>query len=632
MKHDLIRGSIAAALAVAFGSPLFAQQPFSIPPDSIALTALSNGFEGTPAGWQIAGDATADLNRDLRISTTPGTGILVNDSRPGRGEDLRTAWEHGDIDLELEFMMPRAANSGIYFQGRYELQLLDSWKVDRPTFGDVGGIYQRWDESRGEGREGFEGHAPRLNAARAPGLWQTLRVEFRAPRFAADGSKISPARFARVELNGAVLHENLELSGPTRGAHLPGEAATGPIIIQGDHGPVALRRIRYKRYGPDPIQLADLRYRVYDGTFLRLPDLTDQSPARFGDASGLSAASAGVADGFALVHEGTIDVPAAGRYLLEMALNWVDGSGGDGTQGGARLTVAGREVLLHEGRERTARAQVDLPEGRHPFLLELFKNREGRPASFTLVAEGPGVARQSLHAAAVMRQGTPTGPIQMTVANEPTLLRGFVQHGETKRTHAVSVGDPSGIHYVYDAELGAPLLGWRGPFLDTTEMWDNRGEPQLAEPLGSVLKLAGGPAFTFLQEPTQVWPDSLVEADGHRILGYELDEARRPVFRYQRGPVTVEDRIRPAEDLRGLARTIDFIAPQDIGGGYVRLATGEEIVRQRDGSYTVDGRYYLIPGRGLRGVAIRVAPEGQELVVPVAFRRGNAQVDYEIVW
>src|SRR5690606_32467190 len=148
------------------------------------------------------------------------------------GTDLHTAWEHGDIDLEMEVMMPRASNSGIYFQGRYELQLLDSWKKENPTYGDMGGIYQRWDEARGPGRQGYEGFAPRVNAARAPGLWQELRVQFRAPRFDSAGRKVENARFVRVELNGAVLHENVEMSGATRGAALPGEAATGPIRIQ----------------------------------------------------------------------------------------------------------------------------------------------------------------------------------------------------------------------------------------------------------------------------------------------------------------------------------------------------------------------------------------------------------------
>lgn len=262
MRHDnLLRPLLACILAAGGSITLHAQVPETLPPDTLPLQDMS-AFASSPANWRIVGEASAPAEGDPRIHTEAGTGVLVNVAGSGSGENLRTAWEHGDIDLELEVMLPPESNSGIYFQGRYELQLLDSWRVLNPTYGDMGGIYQRWDESRGAGREGYEGYAPRVNAARAPGLWQTLRVQFRAPRFDAEGRKVANARFERVELNGAVLHENVELRGPTRGASLPGEAATGPLLIQGDHGPIAFRAIRFKRYQPSGLELSGLTYRV----------------------------------------------------------------------------------------------------------------------------------------------------------------------------------------------------------------------------------------------------------------------------------------------------------------------------------------------------------------------------------
>src|SRR5690606_6537690 len=146
---------------------------------------------------------------------------------------------------------------------------------------------------------------------------------------------------------GVVIHENVELGGPTRGAAFPDEAPAGPLVIQGDHGPVALRGIRYKRYGSDPLRLSDLHYRVFEGEFSGLRDVTGQAPTRSGMAREVNASAAGVADRFLLLHEGTMEVPAAGEYLFELRLNWLDAEGGDGTQGGARLTVGGRELLLH---------------------------------------------------------------------------------------------------------------------------------------------------------------------------------------------------------------------------------------------------------------------------------------------
>ena len=84
------------------------------------------------------------------------------------------------------------------------------------------------------------------NAAKAPGEWQSFDIVFRAPRFNADGKKTEDAKFVSVKLNGKTIHENVAAPKPT-GSELPGgEKPTGPIMLQGDHGPVAFRNIRAK--------------------------------------------------------------------------------------------------------------------------------------------------------------------------------------------------------------------------------------------------------------------------------------------------------------------------------------------------------------------------------------------------
>src|SRR5690606_20858767 len=132
----------------------------------------------------------------------------------GKNQHLFTAFEHGDIEIELDVMMPVHSNSGLYFQGRYEIQLFDSWAVYKPQHSDMGGIYHRWDNSRAE--KGYEGHPPAINAAKAPGLWQHFKIIFHAPRFNAAGQKVNNAIFKEVWLNGVLIHENQEVTGPTR--------------------------------------------------------------------------------------------------------------------------------------------------------------------------------------------------------------------------------------------------------------------------------------------------------------------------------------------------------------------------------------------------------------------------------
>jgi hypothetical protein len=174
-----------------------------------------------------------------------GEGVLVNGAA-GRTVDILTGHEHGDVEAHIEFMVPKGSNSGIYFQGRYEIQVFDSWGVERPQHSDCGGIYERWRDGKG-----FEGHAPRVNAAKPPGEWQTFEVVFRAPRFDASGRKVANARFVRVVHNGQVVHEDVEVTGPTRAARFENdEQATGPLMLQGDHGPVAYRNLRLKPWSP----------------------------------------------------------------------------------------------------------------------------------------------------------------------------------------------------------------------------------------------------------------------------------------------------------------------------------------------------------------------------------------------
>src|SRR5215207_7559802 len=110
-------GGMSAALA----------QSAQLPPDTLPLADLS-AFRprGSGANWRVVGGVAADRQRVRAVSTTAGSGVLVNLAPPEQGTDLFTTWEHGDLELELEVMMPKGSNSGVYLQGRYEVQLSDS--------------------------------------------------------------------------------------------------------------------------------------------------------------------------------------------------------------------------------------------------------------------------------------------------------------------------------------------------------------------------------------------------------------------------------------------------------------------------------------------------------------------------
>jgi hypothetical protein len=206
-------------------------------------------FKKSSKTWQIVGSVQADLNKANTLYFTKGSGVLLNlPDKKQKGEDLYSIADHGDLDLEIEYLMATESNSGIYLQGRYEIQLLDTWGATAIRSGSNGGIYERWNESKPNGQKGYMGYAPRQNASRAPGLWQKLKISFQAPRFDSNGNKTANAVMLKVELNGVLIHDNVELSGPTRGAIAEGEVAVGPLRIQGDHGAVAFRNMKISRF------------------------------------------------------------------------------------------------------------------------------------------------------------------------------------------------------------------------------------------------------------------------------------------------------------------------------------------------------------------------------------------------
>ncbi len=195
------------------------------------------------SGWKIVGEAFVDPNNKKLLSTKPGSGIMVN-GETGKIDDIFSKKDYGDIEFHVEFMIPKSSNSGIYFMGRYELQIKDSWGKEKLDSHDGGTIYPRWDNTVTDSNyDGYDGHKPLVNANLAPGKWQYYDVIFRAPRFDKKGDKISNAKMERVVQNGILIHDNIELTGPTRGSTFNDEKPWGPIRIQGNHGLVAFRNM-----------------------------------------------------------------------------------------------------------------------------------------------------------------------------------------------------------------------------------------------------------------------------------------------------------------------------------------------------------------------------------------------------
>lgn len=192
------------------------------PSDAVVL------FDGKDlANWtDLQGNAPKWEVKDGFMTVAKGTG------------DIKTKQTFGDIQLHIEWRTPAKVegdgqgrgNSGIFFQERYELQVLDSWKNRTYSNGQAGSIYKQT--------------APLVNPTRGPGEWQTYDVVYFAPRFNDNGTLTSPGRIT-VFLNGVLIQHNMEIKGTTEYIGKPKVIAhgKGSVKLQ-DHGnPTSFRNI-----------------------------------------------------------------------------------------------------------------------------------------------------------------------------------------------------------------------------------------------------------------------------------------------------------------------------------------------------------------------------------------------------
>lgn len=578
---------------------------FSCYGQEINLSDLS-AFKSPSPNWEIASAVRCDPSVKYSLDkASAGAGILVNLplKDPKLSKDIFSIAEHGDADIELEFMMAKESNSGVYLQGRYEIQLLDSWGKKNPSAGDCGGIYERWDESRPDGQKGFQGYAPRQNASRVPGVWQKMRISFQAPRFDKNGKKVENARVLSLHLNGLLIHENVELTGPTRGGMNNNEVPKGPLRFQGDHGPVAFRNIVIKSFEtPKPV-LKNLNYSLYEGRVLKKEDLKDARVTREGKSPLIDYTVSNLTNDYVIRYVGKIGIPVKGSYRFSGAF-W----GGYGN-----LIIDGKEVFPFSSWHQTSR-EVELPAGDLSFEYIYSKVNEGDRPGFGLMVSGPGIRQTVLHEIGSVNSPRTSNPIWLEPARETAVHRSFIDYDGKRLPYGLSVGTIDGMNYSVNLANGALFRAWRGGFLNVTPMWQDRGNGT-SDPLGSVVN--------FKDLPQIVRVDGTA-AQNYLFKGYTVDANNSPTLIYSVNEKVFRDKI--SEDASGtfLERTITAESPGTALS--FTIAVGKEMIKQPNGWILVDGSYFVKMGEGMEG---KIKEEAGSKTLSV---EGVNKLGYSILW
>ncbi len=214
--------------------------------------------------WVVCDDVQLDPSNATRLvpvgsGGSPTAALLCGDD--GRGSDIMTEESFQDYQLHLEFTVPKGSNSGVYNRGLFEVQIFDSYGAPKLAFHDCGALYER--------------AIPGENHARPPGQWQSYDITMTGKKLSLiwNGKPVykdmdvrygetDREAFDRLNQESAgkpealrvkLRHENGKYlgyfgEGGTRSS-LDGPDRPGPILLQGDHGPVAYRNLYIRRIG-----------------------------------------------------------------------------------------------------------------------------------------------------------------------------------------------------------------------------------------------------------------------------------------------------------------------------------------------------------------------------------------------
>jgi hypothetical protein len=445
---------------------------------------------------------------------------------------------------------------------------------------------------------------------KTPGLWQRAYVSYQAAR---NGQ---PAILNKLAINDITIQEGQNLTAGAMGGRQTGQ----PVQLAIQSGSATVRNIGVRPLADRVVAnwTGPITYRLVGKDLWSKAEVEAQPAVKTGTLDQLDYnVSYGQSGRFSILYTGKLNVPTAGTYIFDLQQG-----------GGGGLWIDGQEVIkpiYHDLNDPESR-QVPLTAGPHEVQV-LFTRSWPRPGLGLFVSQ-PDTRPQPLHANGSLPEVTPIAAVMAQPEPRPTLIRSFVQlPGEvTKRTHALSVGSQTGLHYTLDLNQMALVWAWKGDFADVTQMWYERGEPQLLRPAGVVIHTAPRTALAPLPAATTAWPDSL----GTDVLAYKglfLDKEGNPSAEYTLAGATVRDQVRPMGS--GLTRTLT-LSGTPTGTLYARLAAGTQVEEVAKGLYAVNDRSYFVRFDPKAAVSVRQSGGQQELIMPVSMKNGSATVSYMI--
>lgn len=562
------------SLLILIGLPftLLAQQP------KFPLKSLPFSEWQTSGGWQTAESFSVNPFANAVKLTTGNTVYVAN----GKGGTLQTKETFQDCQLSFDFMLSPTATGVFSIWGQYGI-LLSS---DANKLGEL--------RSKDEVLR-----TPLVHAARAAGLWQHIEIAIRKAEYVSGKALIE-----YVKINGLEVFQNVFVDAPTMG---------GPMVFENPTGSFAVRDFKMLTFADiKPVTVVNIDYEHYKTFDWENQKVADGStPALTGSMKLLhhDVGQGRVRENFLNQYIVTVDVAQKGDYafLYDYA-------------GNGSLAVDGKMVLpkLDQTDRMSRIAYVSLEKGTHTLQLEYSKAWWG--AQLGLFIAGDGIRPYPIHALTSLPEKRLPGEIIVNPTSDTEVIRSFFMHGNEKRTHVVSVGSPAGVHYAFDLNQGNLLAAWKGEFANVTEMWHERGEPQILQPKGLTISFSGKPLIAMKSQKNQL-PNNYEDVTEIDYQTTRFDENEKPTFVYTFQGKTLTQTLTPVKD--GLEHTvaIDGKTHELI----LRIAEGKHIEKLDNGTFRVDD--YYVKMSATAGAEVVTNNDLKSIVIPA-----KPTFSYSIIW
>jgi len=567
--------------------------------------------------WQSAPGVAADGSKlVLEEDDAPGAAFLRDWQDAG---PLLSSQRLGDSIVRLEVLLPEGSRAGLYLLGRYEVHLANA-RDREPDVDSMGALAPRWDEARDP--PGYDGVAPKTDAALGAGQWQQVEVRVRAPRYDDAGAKTESALLLDVTVNGETVQRNTIATGITRGSIQPWEEPTGPLMLRAHEGPVAIRNVELARANYDNLALPSESGGETNED--ELVDFVAQGKKRYTELG--CASCHAVSEGEASVRAGPnlyglfqrdprdreVEDSEGNRYALRADRSYLHSSLRD---------PDGELAIVESGENRGQAYQALMPayssdsvsdediDAMGAYLRTLNALPEQGPLVH-LVAEGGPEVYDPL-----------ADGLQRLVDDRLRIQRGPMAGMSGRSIH---VGQPNGVNYSFDPRVLGIVRLWQGGFLDMGGELRNRGggalsmgynsrefdlgeERLLFAPLnrgGELIDFAFKEAvyqdFDTIEAALYSEEDHLdrVEAQDAGFLGYHRDsgsDTQAPVFRYRVG----ENRIEVGTQLDDGGEVTIAVTGELADGQKFRLHPRLQELAEVSAGELRDGHWYLPEGASL---------------------------------